>query len=76
MALRLVRGSFVIWFVFNVVETVEDCVWMISDVEDTVTCSLSPPNSRVTFTLAGAPEVMTTLLATKVLNPSSLTVTV
>ena len=75
MALRLVRGSFVIWVVFNVVETVEDCVWMISDVDETVTCSLRPPSSSDTFTLAGAPAVRTTLLATKVLKPSSLTVT-
>ena len=75
MALRLVRGSFVIWVVFNVVETVEDCVWMISDVDETVTCWLRPPSSSDTFTLAGAPAVRTTLLATKVLKPSSLTVT-
>ena len=34
IALRVVSGSFVIWFVLIVVETVEDCVWTISDVDD------------------------------------------
>ena len=37
IALRLVSGSLVIWLVLIVLEIVVDCVWMISDVEATVT---------------------------------------
>ena len=39
-ALRLVSGSLVIWLVLIVVEIVDDCVWMISDDDDTTTCSV------------------------------------
>jgi hypothetical protein len=45
IALRVVSGSFVIWLVLTVVETPDDCVWTISDDEDTVTCSERPPTS-------------------------------
>ena len=76
IALRLVSGSLMIWFVLIVFEIVDDCVWMISDVDETTTCSLSPPTSSTARTLAGAPDVSTTSLTTKVLNPVSATVTV
>ena len=36
IALRVVSGSFRIWFVLIVDETVDDCVWMISDADETV----------------------------------------
>ena len=45
IALRLVSGSLMIWLVLIVVETVDDCVWMISDDDETVTCSVMPPTS-------------------------------
>ena len=75
IALRLVSGSLTIWFVLIVLEMVDDCVWTISEVDETTTCSLRPPTSSRAFTLAGAPVVRTTLLATNVLNPCSVTVT-
>ncbi len=55
---------------------VEDCVWRISDADDTMTCSSTPPISSVARTFAPAPDVRTTLLETKVLKPESVTVTV
>ena len=51
-------------------------VCTISDDDVTVTCSVSPPTSRVARTLAGEPAVTTTLLTTTVLNPCSDTVRV
>ncbi len=76
IALRVVSGSLRIWFVLIVDEMVVDCVWMISDADDTTTCSSTPPISSVARTLAPAPDVRTTLLDTKVLKPESVTVTV
>ena len=69
-------GSLVIWLVLIVCETVDDWVCTISDEDDTVTCSVTPPTSIVALTLAPAPDVSTTLLMTTVLNPCSVTVTV
>ena len=71
IALRDVIGSLVIWFVLIVVDTVDDCVCTISDDDETVTCSVTPPTSIVALTLAPAPDVSTTLLTTTVLNPGA-----
>jgi hypothetical protein len=49
---------------------------MISDVEETTTCSVRPPISRTARTLAGEPAVSTTSLTMNVLKPCSVTVTV
>ncbi len=76
IALRDVNGSFVICVLVTVDDTVGDVVCTISDDDVTVTCSVSPPTSRVARTLAGEPAVTTTLLTTTVLNPCSATVTV
>ena len=76
IALRDVNGSFVICVLVTVDDTVGDVVCTISDDDVTVTCSVSPPTSRVARTLAGEPAVMTTLLTTTVLNPCRDTVTV
>ncbi len=40
IALRLVSGSLMIWFVLIVVEIVVDCVCTISDADETTTCSV------------------------------------
>ena len=76
IALRLVIGSLTIWLVLIVCDTPDDCVCTISDEDETVTCSVTPPTSSVALTLAPAPEVMTTFLMTAVLKPWSVTVTV
>jgi len=76
IALRVVSGSCVICFVLIVWETADDCVWTISDEDETVICSLTPPTSIVALTLAPAADVRTTLLMTTVLNPCRVTVTV
>jgi hypothetical protein len=76
MALREVSGSCTICFVLIVWEIVVDCVCTISDDEETVTCSETPPTSIVAFTLAGDEDVSTTLLITTVLKPWIVTVTV
>ena len=63
IALRLVSGSFVIWFVLIVVVTVEFCVCTISDADDTSTCSSSVPTCRTARMLAPVPDVSTTSFA-------------
>ena len=76
IALRLVIGSLEIWLVLIVVDTVDDWVCTISDEDETVTCSETPPTSIEAFTFAPAPDVITTFWTTTVLKPWSVTVTV
>jgi hypothetical protein len=74
--LRVASGRLAICFVFSVVDTAEDCVCTICVAPSTTTCSVRPPTSSLTCTVAGAPEVTATPLSTAVLNPDSSTVTV
>src|SRR4029078_1088241 len=56
--MREVIGSLRIWLVFTVCDTPEVCVWTISELDDTVTCSATPPTSILALALAstGAPS--------------------
>src|SRR5262245_34231138 len=73
---RLESGRLCTWRVSSVVEIAAVCVWTIWLVDCTTTCSLMPPTSSTARTLAGTPELTTTLFRTAVLNPWSDTVTV
>ena len=76
IALRLVSGSFVIWFVSMVVVIVALCVCTIADDDTTLIDSSTAPSCSTARTLAPVPDVRTTPSATKVLKPCSVTVTV
>ena len=48
----------------STVDTVADCVCTSSELAWTMTCSVRPPTSSVARTLAGTPELTTTLFRT------------
>src|SRR4029078_1679027 len=76
IALRDVIGRLRIWVVFSVSHTPQVCVWTISELDDTVTCSATPPTSIVALTLAWPADDSTTFWMTTVLKPCTVTVTV
>ena len=76
IALRVVSGIFVIWFVLTVVEIADDCVCTTSELDDTVTCSVIVPTSSTAFTCAPAPDVRTTSSMITDLKPCRAIVTV
>jgi hypothetical protein len=71
-----VVGRLEICFVVSVVETVDDCVFTISEPAMTTTCSSTPPTSSLTLTPAGTPAFTSTSFTVAVLNPARVTVTV